>query len=110
MARPSVFAGAARAFAASVAIMAVTKPTPPAQSELGKNEAAASWAQGPNSMHFLLLEDAGSGPRHHTGANYTREITRQLRSQCPLWVISDTVVRNALFAACRCEAIVVSSS
>jgi hypothetical protein len=45
-----------RAFAASVAIMAVTKPTLPAQSEFvaGKNEAAASWAQGPNSMRFLL--------------------------------------------------------
>jgi hypothetical protein len=45
-----------RAFAASVAIMAVTKPTPRAQSEFvaDKNEAPASWAQGPNSMRVLL--------------------------------------------------------
>jgi hypothetical protein len=34
MTRPSVFAGAVRAFAASVAIMAVTKPASPAQNEL----------------------------------------------------------------------------
>ena len=53
---PSVLAGAARAFAASVAIIAVTKPAPPVQSELaaGRNEAAASWAQGPNNIYFPL--------------------------------------------------------
>ena len=41
---PSVLAGAVRAFAASVAIIAVTNPAPPVQSELvaGRNEAAAS--------------------------------------------------------------------
>ncbi len=69
-ARPSVWAGAVLALAVSVPITAETKPAPPAQSGPTpvKNEAPASWTQGPNNMLILPWRNAASA-----GAGYFQQ-------------------------------------